>query len=158
MENNVIQKVIAEDSYLNHSVDEHEPTCETDESRGTKHTKAAGNVNPKGSNNIGNQIATYRKKVRLRQYELATLVNISPSYLSQIEKGTKTPNVDLLEEICNVLDAPFILLLLESMKLSNHESHVIRRIAKKIAEIAEICIEEDEKLPTSVAGGGEMLR
>ena len=38
--------------------------------------------------NVGEKIAEYRKAKGLSSRELATLVNITPSMLSQIEKGS----------------------------------------------------------------------
>ena len=55
---------------------------------------------------IGENIAYYRKKKRLTQNGLALKANISRTYISHIEaeKVEKTPSLDVLFRICEILD------------------------------------------------------
>jgi transcriptional regulator with XRE-family HTH domain len=49
--------------------------------------------------NNGSRIAHYRKKLGLKQKELATLVGTKPKYLNVIEKGRVDPGVVMIARI-----------------------------------------------------------
>lgn len=54
---------------------------------------------------IGLKIAYYRKRKKLKQYELAKLLNFTDTgYLCQVENGKKNITLKKLKEICEVLD------------------------------------------------------
>ncbi|GAB4020620.1 helix-turn-helix transcriptional regulator [Spirosoma migulaei] len=55
------------------------------------------------TNGIGDAIKRYRTNMGMPQKELAELCGITPTYLSQIEKGKKKPSYSLLEKICKHL-------------------------------------------------------
>lgn len=44
---------------------------------------------------IGSNLKTYRKRNKLSQEQLAELVEVSPTYISQIELGNKIPSLDV---------------------------------------------------------------
>lgn len=56
------------------------------------------------SNNIGTNIAYFRRKKGLTQKELADKVNLSPSFISHIENGISNPSNETLEKISNILE------------------------------------------------------
>ncbi len=56
--------------------------------------------------NIGNNIVFLRKKLHLRQIDLATALEIDCSYLSGIENGKRNLSVLLLNDIATVLEVP----------------------------------------------------
>ena len=56
--------------------------------------------------NIGEKIAQYRKRKGLSIRELAKLANVTPSLLSQIERGLANPSVNSLKSIANALSTP----------------------------------------------------
>ena len=58
--------------------------------------------------NLGRNIAKYRKKARLTQVGLAMKANISRGYLSQIEAENvdKAPSLDMLFNIAKALKVP----------------------------------------------------
>lgn len=47
-----------------------------------------------------------RQFYRMKQVELAKKLKISPSYLSEIEKGKKTISVDLLNQYAEIFEVP----------------------------------------------------
>lgn len=47
-----------------------------------------------------------RQFYRMKQSELAKKLDISPSYLSEIEKGKKTISVDLLNQYAQIFEIP----------------------------------------------------
>lgn len=56
--------------------------------------------------NIGEKIAQYRKSKGLSIRELAKMAEVTPSLLSQIERGLANPSVNSLKSIANALNAP----------------------------------------------------
>lgn len=56
--------------------------------------------------NIGEKIAQYRKSKDLSIRELAKMAEVTPSLLSQIERGLANPSVNSLKSIANALNAP----------------------------------------------------
>ena len=53
---------------------------------------------------FGRRIRAYRKLKRIPQAELASRLNFSSSFLGRIERGEKTPDLDMLEKIAEQLD------------------------------------------------------
>lgn len=56
--------------------------------------------------NIGEKIAQYRKSKDLSIRELAKMAEVTPSLLSQVERGLTNPSVNSLKSIANALNAP----------------------------------------------------
>ncbi len=54
--------------------------------------------------NITKNIIKYREKAGLSQKELAKILNISPSRISNWEQGSNCPNIEILFEVCKVLN------------------------------------------------------
>ncbi len=53
----------------------------------------------------------YRKRKRISQKQLAYKLNISQGYISEIEKGIKSPTIRMLYEIAHALEiCPHVLL------------------------------------------------
>lgn len=59
--------------------------------------------------NIGEKIAQYRKSKDLSIRELAKMAEVTPSLLSQIERGLANPSVNSLKSIANALNAPLFI-------------------------------------------------
>lgn len=53
---------------------------------------------------VGQRIKAAREKKNLTQEDLAGLIDISPTHVSVIERGTKVPRVDTFVAIANVLE------------------------------------------------------
>lgn len=83
---------------------------------------------------------------QLTQVELAKLLGISNSYLSEIESGDKTPQLDLLEKYSEIFKMPTssILLFSESMDTERpHGSKLRIGAANKILRLLEWLEERD---------------
>lgn len=52
---------------------------------------------------VGQRIKTAREKKNLTQEDLAARIDISPTHVSVIERGTKIPRLDTFVSIANVL-------------------------------------------------------
>lgn len=77
---------------------------------------------------IGARIAKYRKLKKYSQREFAELIGVSNTRVSNWEQGTHRPDVDLLADICRVLDVSPSELLdvhLSTDELSEQERNLI---------------------------------
>lgn len=64
---------------------------------------------------LGNTIATLRKRKKLKQLELAEKCNLTQAYLSKIENNRKEPHLSTLRLISSELDVPLPILFFLSM-------------------------------------------
>ncbi|MDD5018521.1 MAG: helix-turn-helix domain-containing protein [Eubacteriales bacterium] len=55
-------------------------------------------------NDLADRIRLMRQAQNLNQSQLALRVGVAQAYISEIEKGKKTPSVDVLEKLCDALD------------------------------------------------------
>ena len=53
---------------------------------------------------LGRRIRTLRQQQHLTQEQLAEALDISPSFLGHIERGTRIASLDTLVKLCNVLN------------------------------------------------------
>jgi len=77
---------------------------------------------------IGTRIAKYRKLKKHSQRELAQLIGVSNSCISNWEQGTHRPDVDILATICKVLEVSPSDLLdihLSTDELTEHERSLV---------------------------------
>lgn len=73
---------------------------------------------------FGKNVKYYRFQLKYSQETLAEKVNISPTYLSEIERGMHSIDFDKIEKICECLNIePFQLFLPK-----NHDVELPRRI------------------------------
>jgi transcriptional regulator with XRE-family HTH domain len=52
---------------------------------------------------LAKEIISHRKAANLSQEKLAELANIHRTYISQIERGLKSPTLEVVFAICNAL-------------------------------------------------------
>ena len=57
----------------------------------------------KGNQMLGIFLKKNREKLNISQTELAKMLNIPPSYISQFELDERVPNVKLLSQIASIL-------------------------------------------------------
>lgn len=83
---------------------------------------------------------------QLKQVELARLLGVSSSYLSEIESGLKTPGLDLLNKYAEIFKMPTSSILLFSERISG-DAKVGEKIrvaaADKILRLLEWIEEKD---------------
>ncbi len=100
---------------------------------------------------IGQRIKLAREAKGLTQEQLAEIVALSASHISVIERGIKTPRLETLVEILNILkvDANFILADVLSVSneitsslLSNKLSALSETQQKKILRVLDTLIQE----------------
>ncbi len=68
---------------------------------------------------IGRRISIYRKKKGLTQAAFSEALNVSESYISQIERGKAKASLSRLDEIANILEVDITLLLSDNVVLSD---------------------------------------
>ena len=68
---------------------------------------------------IGARIKAARERVHLTQEQLAEIVDISPTHMSVIERGVKTPKLDTFIRIANALGVPADALLQDGVEHAN---------------------------------------
>lgn len=68
---------------------------------------------------IGKKVQKYRKAKGLSSRELAKLAAITPSMLSQIERGLANPSIQTLKVLAKALDVPTFSFLLEETNMDD---------------------------------------
>ncbi|MED0962247.1 XRE family transcriptional regulator [Bacillus paramycoides] len=77
---------------------------------------------------IGKKIEKQRKEKDLTSKELAKMAEITPSMLSQIERGSANPSIQTLKVLAKALDVPTFSFLLEE---TNTEDLIVRSTKRK---------------------------
>lgn len=96
-----------------------------------------------GQVNVGETLLALRKERNLTLKDVSEKVNLSISYLSAIERGQKTPDVEKLSQICDAYGAPAYLILLkagieENVPLENRKLvRELKPVLKKMKAMLE---------------------
>ena len=86
---------------------------------------------------IGFRIGQRRRQLKLKQRELADILNISPKYLSNIETGSKHVSLETIISLSLALDTTVDYFLLGCIR---------RSIDDNIADMLKLCTERDKKV------------
>lgn len=78
-----------------------------------------------------------RQYHRLNQMEMAKRLEISPSYLSEIEKGKKMPSLELLDKYSALIGIPVSSLVFLAEELNGNSSTVKSVVVDKVLKILE---------------------
>lgn len=84
--------------------------------------------------NIGNRIRKYREAKGISQIQLADLIGVSNSRISNWEQGLNRPDADILASLCQALEVSPSELLdvrLSTDELNDHERKVIKAYRTK---------------------------
>ena len=76
----------------------------------------------KFSRSIGDNIRTIRKSKGLSQEQLALRADINSSYMGQVERGEKSPTIDVLGKIAHALNCPLEKIVNITSTLDEQES------------------------------------
>ena len=85
---------------------------------------------------------------QLKQNELADQLDISKSYLCEIETGKKPANLELLQKYSNIFDIPVSSLIFFSENIGKEQlssSKFKKVVATKIVNVMEWFVEKNEK-------------
>lgn len=82
----------------------------------------------------------------LRQTEMAEQLGISKSYLSEIEKGSKRPTLDLVEKYASRFGIPVSSILFFSENINNSKAYEKARgvVAQKIIKLMQFLEERSD--------------
>lgn len=78
---------------------------------------------------LGTAIRQARVSNGLTQEKVAETLNLSDSYIGQIERGERSVTLDTLEKLCNVLNINMGFLLLDSDDLLGENDNAISKLA-----------------------------
>lgn len=87
---------------------------------------------------MGNRIKVRRKELKIKQAELAELLEISNNHMSSIENGRQKPSLDTFIGICKCLNVTPDYLLLGTMHAYN--------IPQDISDKLRLCSQSDIEL------------
>lgn len=90
---------------------------------------------------IGTGIKEIRVKKKISQGDLAKQLDISQTYLSQIEKNKRKPSMDLMENISKVLGIPVYYFMFKGLELEKDVNPDKQDTYKQISPIIEGMIE-----------------
>ena len=88
---------------------------------------------------VGQRIKAAREKKGLTQEELAARVEISPTHVSVIERGTKVPRMDTFVAIANVLEVSADSLLVDVV------DHAVESAASELSGLMENLPREEKE-------------
>ena len=89
----------------------------------------------KNNKEIGQKVREKRKKLKKSREELAEMINLSPNFLGQIERGEKSFSLETLYKLSYSLDMTMYSLLSRTTKDTEKEKQelidIIERCSKK---------------------------
>lgn len=88
---------------------------------------------------LNNALRLVRIFHRFNQSALAEKLEISRSYLSEIESGKKSPSIELLDKYSHIFDMPTssFLLFSEHLEKNTYSERVRVKIAKKVIHLMD---------------------
>jgi transcriptional regulator with XRE-family HTH domain len=81
---------------------------------------------------IGRKIRELRNEKKLTLADLAGKINVSPSLISQLERGGINPSISLLKSISDALEIPLALLLEEEESHTERPSPIVKSKERKV--------------------------
>lgn len=94
---------------------------------------------------LGNRIRKIRKEKYMTQFTLAEEIGVSPNFLGDVERGVKSPSLETIVCIANVLDVSLDFLLFDSlnhtgikenndMYLTDKQMNILKGVVKTIKD------------------------
>ena len=82
---------------------------------------------------MGKRIKQKRKELNLTQEKLSEILEISPTYISEIERGTGISSLATITKIANILnlDLDYLILGISNTNIDKTFSNLLERIPKK---------------------------
>ncbi|MBO5129873.1 MAG: helix-turn-helix transcriptional regulator [Oscillospiraceae bacterium] len=84
---------------------------------------------------IGSKIKEARERAHLTQEELAEIVDISPTHMSVIERGVKTPKLDTFVRIVNALNLSSDALLQDGIE--HADKSIMAELSVRLGRLSE---------------------
>lgn len=83
---------------------------------------------------MGDRLKDARKRLNMTQEDLAERVDVTTFYIGEIERGTKTPSLDLFIKLIEVLDVSADYLLRDTVSTGNVYGD--KRMARKLENLS----------------------
>lgn len=102
---------------------------------------------------MGKRMKYKRQTKNMNQEDIAKMVQISPSYYGNIERGNRVPSVDTLVAIANALEVGTDFLLADSLTVANpqrtaQETRVLTRFLRdRVEELKYDGVFDTEETP-----------
>lgn len=82
---------------------------------------------------IGKRIKIKRQKINLTQEKLSEIIDVSPSYISEIERGSSIPSLATICKIADTLDCnlDYITFGITTKNIDHTLSEILKSIPKK---------------------------
>ena len=77
---------------------------------------------------LGQRIRKYRKKKGYTLEKLAEMLDVSTTFIGQIERATGKPSLETLIKIANALEVSTDALLFEDLNERSGDSHFLKRV------------------------------
>lgn len=90
---------------------------------------------------IGKKIKEQRIRKNISQEKLAELIDVTPSYISNLESGKRIASLHTMLEIVNKLELSFDYLMLDDLTINSNEM----KIDKNLIEFKNILAEINDK-------------
>lgn len=86
-----------------------------------------------------------RQYHRMNQVQMADRLQISTSYLSEIEKGKKTPSFELLEKYAALIGVPVSSLIFLAEELESDSKNIKTTVVDKVFKILEWIADSEQQ-------------
>lgn len=100
---------------------------------------------------LGQRIRKYRKKKGYTLEKLAEMLDVSTTFIGQIERATGKPSIETLIKIANALEVSVDGLLFEALNERSGDTHFLKRVEELTAGFTQ-------KEKSLVLKGIELLR
>ena len=91
---------------------------------------------------LGKKVRECRKRKQLTQEQLAEIVDISPSFLGHIERGSRVASLETFARLCNALEvSPHYLLSAELLKGDVINQEDIGTTRERLLQLFEMAID-----------------
>ena len=77
---------------------------------------------------LGRRLAKRRKKLKMKQHQLAELVGVNSNHISSIEHGKIAPNLECFVKICDALKITLDYLLEGAMHSNNVPQNIVEHL------------------------------
>jgi transcriptional regulator with XRE-family HTH domain len=88
--------------------------------------------------NYSKALMVIRATKGLQQKDIADILDVTPSYVSRIEKGERPMSSNMIKKLCAELEIPedlFMLLARDSKNLNFEDNELMDEMAKKLLKI-----------------------
>jgi len=90
---------------------------------------------------VGEYLKEVRVSKKMKQYDVASMLGITPTYLSLVEKGKVSPSNDLIERFSDLFSIPVPVIYIKSMELSDFKKGTKKKVFDQVFSEVNFLIE-----------------